>query len=160
MTKPRGLLLAAVVLLGLLAAGALIACGSDENTVAASPSADVAAAVAGDDRLSQFAQALDATALDGEAPYTVFAPSDDAVSAAGVSLDGDAVKASIIAGAQLTKAELSKGTKNDSMLADNTIVTYTGTDGSLYVNTYKVVGDPLTAGNGVVYVIDGVIQPK
>jgi uncharacterized surface protein with fasciclin (FAS1) repeats len=46
------------------------------------------------------------------------------------------------------------------MLADNTIVTYTGSDGSLYVNSYKVVGGPISADNGVVYIIDGVIQPK
>jgi uncharacterized surface protein with fasciclin (FAS1) repeats len=46
------------------------------------------------------------------------------------------------------------------MLAKNSIVTYTGTDGSLYVNDIKVIGDPITAGNGTVYVIDGAIQPK
>ena len=45
------------------------------------------------------------------------------------------------------------------MLEDSTIVTYTGADGSLYVNDQKVVGDPMTADNGVVYVIDGVILP-
>jgi uncharacterized surface protein with fasciclin (FAS1) repeats len=28
------------------------------------------------------------------------------------------------------------------------------------VNDFKVVGDPMTADNGVVYVIDGVILPK
>lgn len=37
---------------------------------------------------------------------------------------------------------------------------YTGSDGSVYVNTYKVVGGPIEADNGVVYVIDGVIAPK
>jgi len=70
------------------------------------------------------------------------------------------VKASVIEGQQLAKADLAKGTKSDSMLANNTIVTYTGSDGALYVNTFKVIGDPVAAANGVVYVIDGVIQPK
>ena len=90
----------------------------------------------------------------------MFAPSNDAVSQAGTTLTSDAVKASAIESAQLTKSDLAKGTKNDSMLADNTIVTYTGSDGSLYVNTYKVIGAPITSGNGIVYVIDGVIEPK
>ena len=70
------------------------------------------------------------------------------------------MKASVIEGQQLAKADLVKGTKSDSMLANNTIVTYTGSDGSLYVNSYKVVGGPLSSGNGVVYVIAGVIEPQ
>ena len=163
MKKPRGLLVAAtaaVVLL--LAASVLVACGSNEPEAAtpASPSADVVAAITGDAQLSQFAQALGGAGIDGKGPYTVFAASDDALAKASTTLTGDAVKASAIEGAQLTESELAKGTKNDSMLADNTIVTYTGSDGSLYVNTYKVVGAPIKAGNGVVYVIDGVIEPK
>ena len=87
-------------------------------------------------------------------------PSNDALSKAGTTLTSDAVKAAVIDGAQLAKSDLAKGTKNDSMLADNTIVTYTGSDGALYVNTYKVIGAPITAGNGIVYVINGVIEPK
>ncbi len=161
MKKSRGLLVAAVALVMLLVAGVLAACGRDgEASAAASPSGDVVAAVKGDDQLSQFAQALDGAGLDGEGPYTVFASSDEALSKAGVILDAGAVKASVIEGQQLTEADMAKGAKNDSMLADNTIVTYTGTDGSLYVNTYKVLRGPISAGKGVVYVIDGVIQPK
>ena len=74
--------------------------------------------------------------------------------------DADAVKASVIQGQNLSKADVEKGTKNDSMLADNSIYTYTGTDGALYVNDFKVIGDPITTDNGTVYVVDGVIQPK
>jgi len=160
MKKSRGLLVAAMALVMLLAAGVLAACGGGEASAAASPSGDVAAVVKGDDQLSQFGQALDGAGLDGAGPYTVFAPSDEALSKAGVTLDADAVKASVIQGEQLTEADMAGGTKNDSMLADNSIVTYTGTDGSLYVNTYKVVRGPVSAGNGVVYVIDGVIQSQ
>ena len=68
--------------------------------------------------------------------------------------------AAVIEGEQLTEADMGAGTKADSMLADNTIVTYTGADGSIYVNDHKVIAGPLSATNGVVYVIDGVIQPK
>ncbi len=90
----------------------------------------------------------------------MFASSDDALSAAGVTLDSESVQASLIEGTQLAEADMAKGTKTDSMVEGTTIVTYTGADGSLYANDFKVVGDPMTADNGVVYVIDGVIQPK
>jgi len=161
MRESRGLLVAAVALVMLLAAGVLAACGSDDEASAvASPSGDVVAVVNSEEQLSQFSQALDGAGLDGEGPYTVFAPSDTAVSAAAVTLDGDVVKASAVDGENLTEADMAEGTKNDSMLEDNTIVTYTGTDGALYVNDHKVVDGPLDADNGVVYIIDGVIQPK
>ena len=163
MNKSRGLVIAATAaLVMLLTASVLAACGGSESEAAgpASPSADVVAAVKGDAQLSQFAQAFGSAGLDGKGPYTVFAPSNDAMSKVGTTLTSDAVKAAVIDGAQLAKSDLAKGTKNDSMLADNTIVTYTGSDGSLYVNTYKVIGAPITSGNGIVYVIDGVIEPK
>jgi uncharacterized surface protein with fasciclin (FAS1) repeats len=160
MKSPHGLPVTVVALVTLLAAGMLSACGEDQAATVASPSADVVAAAKSDARVSQYAQALVATGLDGEGPYTVFAPSDGAVSKAGTTVTVEDVKASVIDGQELARADLEKGTKNDSMLPDNSIVTYTGSDGSLYVNTYKVVGEPLSSGNGVVYVIDGVIQPK
>ena len=166
MKKSRGLLCAAAVLVMVLAATALAACGSDETEASApaSPSSDVVAAAAGSDELTQFSDAVAAAGMDttlaAEGPFTVFAASDDAVTAAGATLDGDAVQAAVIEGEAFSRADLEAGTKNDAMLADNTIVTYTGSDGSLYVNNHKVVREPLTAGNGVVYVIDGVILPK
>ena len=49
--------------------------------------------------------------------------------------------------------------KYDAMLPDNSITTYTGSDGEVHVKAFKVVGDPISSGNGVVYVIDGVIEP-
>ena len=45
---------------------------------------------------------------------------------AGATVTADAVKASVIDGQELARTDLENGTKNDSMLADNTIVTYTG----------------------------------
>lgn len=161
MKKSRGLLVVAAAVMLLLAAGALTACGSSGGgSAATSPSNDVVAAAKADDQLSQFSQALSQAGLDGKGPYTVFAPSNDAVSKAGVTISADMVKASVVEGTQLAEPDMKKGTKSDAMLADNTIVTYTGSDGALYVNTFKVIGDPVAAANGVVYVIDGVIQPK
>jgi uncharacterized surface protein with fasciclin (FAS1) repeats len=164
MTRRTILPIAILTLTLLLAAAALIACGASDDaaaTAGGSPSGDVAAALKGDDQLSQYAEAFAAAGVTDSGPFTVFAASDDALTAAGVTLSADAVKASVIEGQDLARADLKKGSKNDSMLADNTIVTYTGSDGSLYVNNFKVVGDPITAGNGTVYIYDGgAIQPK
>ena len=154
MTRRTTLLFAALVLTLLLSAAALVACGGSST-----PS-DVGAALKGDDQVSQYSDAFAAAGISGNGPFTVFAASNDALTKAGVTLNADAVKASVIDGQNLAKADVEKGTKNDSMLADNSIYTYTGTDGALYVNDFKVVGDPITSGNGTVYVVDGVIQPK
>jgi len=159
--KSRGLLVSAVALAMLLVAAAVAACGSDDETSSsASPGGDVVAVAKSDDQLSRYAEALEGAGLSGEGPYSVFASTDEALSAAGVTPDSEAVKASVVEGTQFTEADMAAGTKSDSMLEDNTIVTYTGTDGSVYVNDIKVVGEPMPADNGVVYVIDGVIQPK
>ena len=154
MTRRTILPLAALALALLLATVALAACGGSST-----PS-DVGAALKGEDQVSQYSDAFAAAGISGGGPYTVFAASNDALTNAGVKLDADAVKASVIDGQNLAKADVEKGTKNDSMLADNSIYTYTGTDGALYVNDFKVIGDPITSGNGTVYVVDGVIQPK
>jgi hypothetical protein len=65
----------------------------------------------------------------------VFAPTADAVGQGGVAINADVVKAGVIKGVKLTKADAAKGTKNDSMLADNSVVTYTGNDGQLCTST-------------------------
>jgi uncharacterized surface protein with fasciclin (FAS1) repeats len=154
MTRRTTLLFAALALTLLLSAAALAACGGSSTPT------DVASALSGDDQVSQYSDAFAAAGITGDGPYTVFAASDDALTKAGVTLNADAVKASVIEGQDLAKADVEKGTKNDSLLTDNSIYTYTGTDGALYVNDFKVIGDPITSGNGTVYVIDGVIQPK
>ena len=161
MTRRTILPVAVLALALLLAALALAACGSsDGSSGSSSSSGDVASALKGDDSISQYADAFAAAGITGDGPYTVFAASNDGIKAAGATLNGDAVKASVIEGQNLSRTDLEKGTKNDSLLADNSVVTYTGTDGSLYVNDFKVVGDPITAGNGTIYIYDGAIQPK
>jgi ABC-type oligopeptide transport system substrate-binding subunit len=162
MKNPRTWLVALLALALLLSAGALAACGSssDSGSSSASAASDVTAAVAGDAQVSQYADAFKAAGISGDGPFTVFAASNDGITASGATMSAEAVQASVIDGTNFAKADLEKGTKSDSMLADNTIVTYTGTDGSLYVNDIKVIGEPITAGNGTVYVLDGAIQPK
>jgi Flp pilus assembly protein TadG len=162
MKKSRTWLVAVLALALLLSTGALVACGgsSDDASPASSAAGDVSAAVSSDEQISQYAEAFTAAGISGEGPFTVFAASNDGITASGATMSTEAVQASIIEGENFAKADLEKGTKSDSMLADNTIVTYTGVDGGLYVNDIKVIGDPITAGNGTVYILDGAIQPK
>lgn len=122
--KSHGLLTTAVILATLLAAVGLTACGGsdEESATSASPSAatsvsgDVVVALASDPEISQFAQAAAAGALEGAGPYTVFAPTNEAVSAAGVTLDADMVSVSVIEGEQLAADAFAAGAKYDSML--------------------------------------------
>jgi hypothetical protein len=162
MLKRKIMLVTALALTLVFAATLLAACGSsdDSSSSSGSPSGDVASGLKGDDQISQYADAFAAAGISGGGPYTVFAASNDALTAAGVTLDGDAVKASVIDGSNLSKDELSKGTSTASLLDGNSVTTWSGIDGTLYVNSFKLVGDPITTGNGTIYVIDGVIQPK
>ena len=157
----RTILPIAILMLALIpVAGGVAACGgSDDASAAGTTASDVAAALRSDDQLSQYADAFAAAGVSGEGPFTVFAATNDALSAAGVTLGAEAVKASIIDGQNLAPADL-EGQSTDSMLADNKVTTYKGTNGSLYVNDLEIVGDPIEAGNGIVYMVDGVIQPK
>lgn len=165
MKKTRALAVGIVALAVVgLGTAVLAACGSSDKQASASPSSDVVAAALSTGQLSQFAAAVKVDGLDGtlagKGPLTVFAPSNAALTASGASMTADVLKVHVIQGQELAKADLEKGTKNGSLVDGNDIVTYTGNDGNLYVNTYKVVAGPIKAGNGVVYVIDGVIEPK
>jgi uncharacterized surface protein with fasciclin (FAS1) repeats len=154
MTRRTILPLAILVLALLLAAAALAACGGSST-----PS-DVTTALKDNDQVSQYSDAFAAAGISGNGPFTVVAATNDALTKAGVKLTSDAVKASVVDGTDITGADAAEGTKGDAMLSGNTVYMYTGTDGQLYVNSYKVVGDPISTGNGTVYIVDGVIQPK
>lgn len=161
----RVLVLAFALVLVLGSAAALAACGGDSAEAGASTTdKDVAAALAENSDLSTFADAVSAAGMDqtlaGTGPYTVFAASNSAVEAAGVTLDENYVKAAVVEGAALKPEELNGGAKNASMLEDNDILTITGIDGGLYVNTIKVTGGPIECSNGMIYILDGVVTPK
>ncbi len=161
MTK-RKITLAAVLALTLVFAATLLAaCGSSsDSSSSSSPSGDVASGLKNDDQISQYADAFAAAGISGSGPYTVFAATNDALTSAGITLDGDAVKASVIDGSNLSRDELAKGTNTAAMLDGNSVATWSGIDGTLYANSLKVVGDPIQTGNGTIYMVDGVIQPK
>ena len=113
--------------------------------------------------------------LEGKGPYTVFAPANAALGAAGTDLSGEAMKAQsaallrahIVPGA-LTRADIlaaiARGggggvqmrTMADGLLTfskDGEAVVITAADGA----TARLTGDETVASNGVVQPVDGVL---
>jgi uncharacterized surface protein with fasciclin (FAS1) repeats len=168
----RRLVVVAALVLVVGTGFALGGCGSEESSAAAGPAGPsasafdgtVADALAGDEALSSYSEAVIAAGLAetlaGTGPYTVFAPDNDAVTGARVTLDEDYVKASIVEGVALTMDELRAVSESDTLLADNKVVTIVGSDDGVYANTMKIVGGPVECSNGMVYVLEGVITPK
>lgn len=155
----RAAIVLALVAVAVAAALALAACGSstkDQNVPeAASSNSDLSSWT---DALTT--NGLDAT-LNGAGPFTVFAVTNKGMDAAGAGkVTADVQKAMIIEGTAFAKADLEKGAKNASMLDGNDVVTYTGSDGKFYMNSMEVVGDPIEAKNGIIYMVDGVVTPK
>lgn len=163
MKKSSGPLRAAIILaiVAVVAATALgiAGCGSGAS---GKNIPDTAAAT---DTATRWADALGANSLtdtlNGAGPFTVFASSNAAVDKAGAgALTGDVQNAMIIQGTAYTKAELGKGLSGDSLLKGNSIVTYSGSDGKLYMNSMEVTTGPIEAKNGVIYVVEGLVTPK
>lgn len=115
-------------------------------------------------------------ALSAEGPYTVFAPTDDAFAAAleALGLTAEELLASpdlsailtyhVVPSALLAEDILAALEASDGELSVTTVngadVTVTVVDGVVMLNgTASVTATDLTAGNGVVHVIDAVILP-
>jgi uncharacterized surface protein with fasciclin (FAS1) repeats len=159
---------------------ALAACGEEEEAAAdaspspVAPTADIVdtAAAAGD--FTTLLAAIDAAGLTetlkGTGPFTVFAPTDAAFEAlpAG-TLDElladptgdltDILLYHVVPEEGLMKADLEAGGKFGTALEDESLVTYTGSDGKVYVNDIEIVTFDVQATNGVIHVVDAVILP-
>ena len=109
-----------------------------------------------------------AGALSGEGPFTVFAPTDDAVTALITALDITAedflaledlsdILLYHVVNATAMSTDLSDGQMVTTMLGAD--VTITIMDGSVMVNGATVTSADITADNGVVHVIDAVLLP-
>ena len=109
-----------------------------------------------------------AGALSGEGPFTVFAPTDDAVTALITALDITAeeflaledlsdILLYHVVNATAMSTDLSDGQMVTTMLGED--VTITIMDGSVMVNGATVTTADITADNGVVHVIDAVLLP-
>lgn len=178
-----------VKVIGLAAAAALTlaACGgsdsSDEATTSPTTTAeatteatdeastqDVVGVIAGNADTTTLATAVDAAGLvetlQGEGPFTVFAPTDEAFAAlpAGV-LDQLIQPANSAALTQILTYHVVPGKVMAADVTDGSVATVEGQDITLStadgvtVNGAKVTDADLDASNGVVHVIDTVLLP-
>ena len=166
----------------------LVGCGSDDSaeseaTGAATASAsasksataetaseNVVAVIAGNADTTTLATAVEAAGLvetlEGEGPFTVFAPNNDAFAAlpAGV-LDKLIQPANQAALVQILTYHVVPGNVPSTEVKDGTVTTVEGQDLTLdtsdgvKVNDAKVTKADLKASNGVVHVIDTVLLP-
>ena len=109
-----------------------------------------------------------ATTLSGEGPFTVFAPTDAAfealMAALGVSVEDlleypeltNVLLGHVVAG-QALASDLSDGQQITTLLDADVVVSITA-DG-VFINQAQVIVEDVTAGNGVVHVIDAVLLP-
>lgn len=177
-----------ITLVAALAALALFvgACGDDdegEGTAATQQSQpaepapppegnDVVALAQGERDLSTLVQAVTAAGLvetlKGDGPFTVFAPTNDAFRALGEEkvaellepANRDQLKEILtyhVVPGELTADRLKDGQKLKTVQGD-TLTVRLG-DGGAKVNDANVVKPDVTASNGVVHVIDGVLTP-
>jgi transforming growth factor-beta-induced protein len=123
-----------------------------------------------DGRFTTLVAALDAAGLvetlQGEGPFTVFAPTDDAFA----KLPAGTVEALLQDIPQLTSILLYHVVPGDLLAADVTALDYLATaqgesaqikvdDGKAYINGAQIIITDIQAANGVIHVIDTVILP-
>ena len=103
------------------------------------------------------------TALKGEGPFTVFAPSDAAFTAAGISLDdfdadtlANILTYHVVSG-KVMSTDLSNGMRATAL--NGGILAFSISEGNVSVNGAKVVLADVPVSNGVIHVIDKVMIP-
>ena len=105
--------------------------------------------------------------LSGDGPFTVFAPTDDAFTAAGIDLDSfntddeiatlvDILTYHVLAGA-VNSTQVTDGMSATMLNGDE--VTFSVTDGTVMVGDATVTIADVTASNGIIHVIDMVLMP-
>ena len=107
------------------------------------------------------------TTLQGEGPFTVFAPTDDAFAAAGIDLstfDTDEENATLIdiltyhvVSGKVMSSNLSDGMTATALNEDN--LTFTVNSNNTLVNDANIVTADVESSNGVIHVIDRVLFP-
>ena len=107
------------------------------------------------------------TTLQGDGPFTVFAPTDDAFAAAGIDLstfDTDEENATLvdILTYHVVSGNVMSSDLTDGMTAtalNNDDLTFTVNSDSVLVNDANVVTADVESSNGVIHVIDKVLMP-
>ena len=117
--------------------------------------------------VAALSQANLVTTLQGDGPFTVFAPTDDAFTAAGIDLSTfdtdeenqtlvDILTYHVVSGSVMS-SDLTDGMTAAALNTDN--LTFTVTTDGVKVNDANVVTADVAALNGVVHVIDKVLMP-
>lgn len=142
------------------------------NYGAQAQSKDIVSLAVGNEDLSTLVAAVKAAGLvetlQGEGPFTVFAPTNEAFAALPkgtleslLKPENKAKLASIltyhVVGAKVMSSDLSNGQKAKTVEGESFKVTIG--DGGVMINDAKVVAADVAASNGVVHVIDKVILP-
>ena len=107
------------------------------------------------------------TTLQGDGPFTVFAPTDQAFTDAGIDLDSFTTDEEIAALADILLYHVYSGAVNAADVTDGLTVTmvngddasFTVTDGTVMVGDATVTAADVVASNGVIHVIDTVLMP-
>lgn len=128
------------------------------ETIAATPSLSILTSLV---TMPQLAN--DLAPLSGPGPFTVFAPSNDAVAALKVSLDdpaqvGDVLKYHVVPGAAVFSGDL-KASQTVTAFNGGKLVVKRAEDGSVTVNGANVIQADVKADNGVIHIIDKVLLP-
>jgi len=109
-----------------------------------------------------------ADALSAEGPFTVFAPTDAAITALVEALEitaedllalpnlGEILQYHVVAGAAMS-GDLTDGQEIETLLGENVTVTINAE--GVFINDAQVTAADIEAGNGVVHVIDAVLLP-
>ena len=174
-----------LVALALVASIAFTACGSDseatEETVTeesvveteTAEATDIVAVASATEGFSTLVAALTAAGLvetlQGEGPFTVFAPNDAAFAALPEGLleklllpENVAILTSIltyhVVAGNVLSSQLTDGQKVKTLNGQELTVAIKG--GVVTINGIKVIAADLAGSNGVIHVVEGVILPK
>ena len=136
----------------------------------ADPAGDIPTVASGtgvhDSLVAAVIQAELLATLQGDGPFTVFAPTDDAFAAAGIdlaALDNDEGKATLtdillyhVYAGSVVAGDITEGMM--ATMANGDDVTFT-LEGGLMVNDANIYPADVTASNGIIHVIDKVLMP-
>ena len=107
------------------------------------------------------------TTLSGDGPFTVFAPTDDAFTAAGIDLDSFNTDDEIATLVDILTYHVLAGAVNSSQVTDGMTATmlngddviFSVTDGTVMIGDATVTTADVMASNGIIHVIDKVLMP-
>ncbi len=120
-----------------------------------------------DTLVDALAQADLVTTLQGDGPFTVFAPTDAAFTAAGIDLDTFTTDEEIAALADILLYHVYSGAVYAADVQDGMTVamvngddaSFTVTDGTVMIEDATVTSADVMASNGVIHVIDKILMP-